>query len=932
MTLRRLLALAFAYAAATTPAIAAPERLVFVGSDDFAPYQYLDARGEPRGFNVELVRALARETGIEIEIRLVKTESVLPIVESGEADLVCFGYSAARARRFTMLLPLWRLRQVGLVRADRTTVPESVRDLQSEALIEPTSSIIREEIDALPPAARPRLVPSADLEDAARRVADGRATLFLGNHSTLRDAGVLGRVRGVREIEWRAIPYYLAASPGRDDLVPIFFAAYMRLQESGEFSAIIERTMLSAPEQAGSEWARYLLGALGVAALALAGVAAWNRALRSQVDFRTREVGAVIERLEFHGLVQRQVSDAIIVLNGDGRITMWNNGAEAIFAIAAADALGAPVDRVLSTLTMDTGIADVRETVERNGMWIGEAKIRRPSGAEVHVEATVQALRNPDGGSEGRLVVVHDIDARKRAENELRAALSLHRATLESTGDGIIAINRDGMITSYNQRFLQMWELSEELVRTPDLMRGVVAAKVDNLDELVRRYDDINGTDVSDLVTLHLKDGRIFERHSHPQRIGGQIVGRVFSYRDATDRIRADEERRRLEAQIQQVQKLESLGVLAGGIAHDFNNLLVGMMGHAGLALMDLPTDSPIRQRIEQIETCAQRAAELTNQMLAYSGKGRFVVQPIDVSSVVREMTNLLQTAISKSAKLELRLAANLPAVSADGAQLRQVVMNLITNASDAIGEGSGTIALTTGVMEVCHADLDGAHAGSSAEPGEHVFIEVRDDGCGMDAATRDRIFEPFFTTKFTGRGLGLAAVLGIVRGHRGAVRIDSIPGRGTTFRILLPSCASPAAVQETENLPPTPRRQARVLVVDDEPSVRTIAREALTRAGFTVVTASDGEEALERLRAEGAAVDAVLLDMTMPGLTGVETLRAIHQIVSDLPVVLTSGYSEQEAADRCGRETMFAFIQKPFAPSSLVAKMSDAVDARARV
>jgi PAS domain S-box-containing protein len=544
-----------------------------------------------------------------------------------------------------------------------------------------------------------------------------------------------------------------------------------------------------------------VLGVLALGLAALVGVTAWNRALRSQVEARTREVQAAVERLELHALVHSQVTDAIVVLSNDRRIIMWNSSAEALFRIPAAMVLGAPADLALASLYVDAEISRIRNIVDHDGIWRGETKIRR-DGAEVYIEALVQKLRNAHGGSAGRLIVARDIDARKRAE----------------------------------------------------------------------------------------------------------------------------EESRRLETQMQQVQKLESLGVLAGGIAHDFNNLLVGMLGHAGLALMDVPNDSPLKNRIQQIETCALRAAELTNQMLAYSGKGRFVVQPLDLTSVVREMSNLLQTAINKNARLDLVLADNVPAISADGAQVRQVVMNLITNASDALDGESGVILVRTGVMSASRAYLAETYV-SSAEPGDYVYLEVSDTGCGMDQATRERIFEPFFTTKVTGRGLGLAAVLGIIRGHNGAVRIDSTPGEGTTFRVLFPSSAKTVSATPKPESHVRTRRNARILVVDDEPSVRGIARDALTRAGFAVAVAANGEEALQRLRSEGAAINAVLLDMTMPGLDGVATLRAIHKIVEQMPVVLTSGYSEEDAAARCDGEKLAGFIQKPFAPSALINKIDRALN-----
>ena len=926
------LLLAVLGAAVAAPAFAAPERLVFIGSDAFAPYQYRDKDGEPRGFNVELMRALARETGIDIEVRLVGAATVLPIVERGEADLVCLAYNQDRHTRFTWLLPLWRLRQVAVFAKAPAREPKSPRDLSREKVIVAKGSVFWEELNAIPEHERPNLVPITDNDylDGARRLHDGEATVMVGNALPLAQLGIYQKYPELHEATLRSLPYYLAATPGRSDLLPIFFEAFSRLQESGEFSHIVERTLLEPPSETLLEiWGTQMAGVTALAAFALLGVVTWNRTLRSQVDLRTREVHAVIERLELHGLVQAQVSDATIVLDSGLHITVWNAGAEALFGIPAAEALGQPPSIIAEAVTEKLDIAAIRAQVERDGIWKGETRIRRRDGVEVYVDASVKALRGASGSMAGRLVVLHDIDARKRAENELRTALTLHRATLDSTTEAIISVDMNGRITSYNRHLVDTWKVPADVLASGSFERVVTWAQemlVDSGQEPTAAYRRAVATDGADAAVFRLKNGRVIERHSLPQYLDGEIVGRVWTYRDITERMLAEEERHKLELKIQQVQKLESLGVLAGGIAHDFNNLLVGMLGHAGLALMDLPPDSPARDRIQQIELCAMRAADLTNQMLAYSGKGRFVVQPTDLSTVVREMTNLLQTAITKSARLDLRMAEHLPAVLADGAQLRQVVMNLITNASDAIGSKQGRIAVATGVMRADRAYLSDAYVASSAEPGDYVYIEVSDDGCGMDAETRERIFEPFFTTKFTGRGLGLAAVLGIVRGHQGAVRIDSAPGQGTTFRVLFPSCEAPAATAVAAPARSRAHAQARILVVDDEPSVRLIAREALTRAGFTVVTASDGEEAVERFRADGSAIDAVLLDMTMPGLNGIETLRAIHGIVHNVPIVLTSGYSEQEATDRCGKEALAGFIQKPFAPSALVAKINDAL------
>ena len=531
----------------------------------------------------------------------------------------------------------------------------------------------------------------------------------------------------------------------------------------------------------------------------------------------------------------------------------------------------------------------------------------------------LQSIANVIGATRERLAI----------ERELRASVALQRATLDAAAEGILVTDASGRVTAFNQRLVDMWRIPGDIRATDQFAEWVAwaAAQFQDADVGISGYDAALDSGSVHTAVVTLADGRVFERHAQPQRLDGRIVGRVWSYRDLTDRVRAEEERRRLETQMQHVQKLESLGVLAGGIAHDFNNLLVGILGHAGLALSEVPPGSPACERITQLQIAAQRAAELTNQMLAYSGKGRFDVQPTDLSAVVEEMANLLRAAVAKNARLHLEIARDLPAFQGDAGQIRQVIMNLITNASDAIGAASGRIDVVTGQMSATREYLRDACVGSDLPGGEFVFAEVRDSGCGMDEATMNRIFDPFFTTKFSGRGLGLAAALGIVRSHRGAIKIASAPGKGTTFRVLLPATAARVAKAHAPMAEHTTPANARVLVVDDEASVRTIAQESLKRAGFTVATANDGESALELVRT--SAFDAVLLDVTMPGMPGTEVFGAIKRLRPDLPIVLTSGYSRQQTAARFTEREVDAFIQKPFLPSALVRALQAAVSSR---
>ncbi|MEM7243765.1 MAG: response regulator [Acidobacteriota bacterium] len=375
----------------------------------------------------------------------------------------------------------------------------------------------------------------------------------------------------------------------------------------------------------------------------------------------------------------------------------------------------------------------------------------------------------------------------------------------------------------------------------------------------------------------------------------------------------------KLEARVQEAQRFESLAVLAGGIAHDFNNLLVGILGNAGLALMSVPAESPVRGILQDIEVTAQRAAELTRQMLAYSGKGRFVVEELDLSRLVEEMSHLIEVAVSRKVVLRLDLGEPGIMISADATQVRQVVMNLITNGSEAIGERSGIVSIRTGVVEANEAYLADMIRGPESQPGYFAYLEVSDTGIGMSPEVVERMFDPFYSTKHEGHGLGLAAMLGIVKGHQGAIRVYSETGNGTTIRVLLPLAQPQEPAVERESLEPFEQGDGLVMVVDDEEQVRAVSKRALEMVGYEVVTCVDGREAVEVYRRRHESIRAVLLDMTMPHLDGRETFREMTRIRSDVRVILMSGYNEQDATSFFAGKGLAGFIQKPFSPRELL-------------
>jgi two-component system cell cycle sensor histidine kinase/response regulator CckA len=393
---------------------------------------------------------------------------------------------------------------------------------------------------------------------------------------------------------------------------------------------------------------------------------------------------------------------------------------------------------------------------------------------------------------------------------------------------------------------------------------------------------------------------------------------------DITDRKRAEADNLMIERRLLETQKLESVGLLAGGIAHDFNNLLAGVLGNANLARLKLGEESSVTDHLIKIETGISRAADLCQQMLAYSGRGQLVIGTVDLTELVRDTLPLLQGTISSQTTIRLDLSPEPTLVLADTTQLRQIAMNLIINASDALGEAGGEIFIATGRRWIDRAFLSTARFGERIPPGDYVFMEIRDTGCGMSPTTISKVFDPFFTTKFSGRGLGLSAVLGIVRGHGGALRVESALSRGSTFTLILPVTAKPLARVSNPPFDQPWHGEGRVLVIDDEAPVREVASELIRSFGFEVVAAVGGNDGINLFRVDPAGFSAVLLDLTMPGMNGQETLAILRSIDPDVRVILASGYGSHDHTPDLSAGDAPLFLQKPFTRSQLEQKLKE--------
>jgi PAS domain S-box-containing protein len=478
-------------------------------------------------------------------------------------------------------------------------------------------------------------------------------------------------------------------------------------------------------------------------------------------------------------------------------------------------------------------------------------------------------------------------------------------AIVESSDDAIISKDLDGIILTWNGGAERIYGYPADEVRGRPM---TLLLPPDRPDEETLILDQIkrgDRVDHSETVRVR-KDGRRIDVSLSVSPIrdeNGIVRGVSHVARDIS-------ERKALESQLLQTQKLESLGVLAGGVAHDFNNLLTGILGNASLVADSLPPSDPHRRILEECVKAAERAAHLTRQLLAYAGKGQFVIEAVNLSSLVKEISTLVQTSIPRKVQVRLELQPDVPAIEADTGQLQQVIMNLVINAAEAIGDNVGLVVVTTGEQEVNESYSAIVWANAELRPSRYVTLEVHDSGSGMDEATLQRIFDPFFTTKFTGRGLGLAAVSGIVRAHKGAMKVYSVPGKGTTFKLLFPATGVVRTPPSRVMFPSDAQGSGTILVVDDEQIVRDTAQNTLERYGYRILMARDGR------------ISLVLLDLTMPYMNGEEVLRELQAIRPPVRVLLSSGFNEVEAVQRFTGKGLAGFIQKPYTSMALAEKI----------
>jgi two-component system, cell cycle sensor histidine kinase and response regulator CckA len=613
------------------------------------------------------------------------------------------------------------------------------------------------------------------------------------------------------------------------------------------------------------------------------------------------------------------IGDAVIACDSERRVTFVNPAAASLTGWEGEEALGRPIREVFHIISEVT-----REPAEdlaarvlserRPAALANRTSLVARDGREIPIEDSAAPILDGAGNLAGVVLVFHDVTQKRRAQDALRESEERYRSLFRNMAEGFALheIITDAGGQPYDYRFLDVNPGFER-------MTGLAAANLvgrtvrEALPGIETHWIEIYGK-----VAL-TGESTTFESYAAPLDRWYEVLAYSPSparfaviFLDITGRKLA-------EQRLREAQKLESVGLLAGGIAHDFNNLLVGVIGNASLAREMAGADSSLAGLLGEILTTGEQLAHLTRQMLAYAGKGRFYLERLNLSELIPEMRGLVEPSIPGKIEVCLELEPGLPPVEADRGQVQQIFMNLVLNAAEAIGSNPGRITVRTGMRQV-----DAGHSTGLA-PGRYICLEVIDTGCGMDDATRAKIFDPFFSTKFLGRGLGLAAVSGIVRGHKGAITVVSAPGHGSCFTILLPASAAAAAVPAASPVKDL-AGSGTILVVDDEEGVRRVAQKALERYGYQVVPAESGPAAIDAARRHPGNIAVVLLDLSMPGMGGEEVLPQLRKVRPNARVIVSSGYSEAETMRLFAGQSVAGFLQKPFTARELAEKVKTAL------
>ncbi len=903
---------------------AARGRPLIVGSEeDYPPFATGQTDETAGGFTVDLWKAVAKENGLQSTIRVRPFRQILEEFKAGEIDvLINLAQSDERRAFADFSVPHVIVHGAIFVRKGESGIRSEV-DLAGKSIIVIHADLAHDY--AVAKGWAPRLV----LVDNA---ADGLKLLASGQHDAMLLSKLVGmqtvqslRLRNLKPLAARAgfaQKFSFAVRKGNSDLLAQVNEGLALAKSSGTYDLLYEKWF--GVFEAGDVTYRQLLKYVGpvlAALLIAAGLFLVRQHERKKAERLLRDSE---ERLRLamsaarQGLYDLNVQTGECIVSPEYALMLGYDPAEFRETNAAWRERLHPDDREKVYAAYSDYVAG------RLDEYRVEFRQRTKEGGWKWILSLGSLVaRSPDGQPLRMLGTHTDITARKQAEQALATTTDLLERTGAMAKVGGWELDLRALQLYWSLETCRIHEIDPPVAPALDQAINFYAPEARPIIEAAVHAGMEHGTPWDLELPLITARGRPIWVRAQGTAVfeDGKAVRLVGVFQDITEHHQAQLEREQLDRKMQETQKLESLGVLAGGIAHDFNNLLTSILGNASIAQIELPPGSTAQECLEQINEASLRAADLCKQMLAYSGRGRFLVQTLDLGQLVEQTAQMLQVSISKKAVLRFRLEKGIPPIEVDATQIRQVIMNLVINASEAIGETSGVISISTGLTRVNRDYLRGTLLDPEIPEGDYVFLEVSDSGCGMNAETQARIFDPFFTTKFTGRGLGLAAVLGIVRGHKGAMKVYSEVGRGTTFKLLFPAVSGTTESSEAARTPIARwHGEGSVLVVDDEETMRVTVARMMRIMGLDPVLAVDGREAVEVFRANPGKFAFVLLDLTMPHMDGEQTFTELRRLQPDVSVVLMSGFNAHEALMRFSGKGLADFLQKPFDLGSLQA------------
>jgi PAS domain S-box-containing protein len=899
--------------------------IVIAGDHNYPPFEYLDDKGRPAGFTVELTRAIAREMNMDIQIRLGPWAQVLDGLRSGDVDAIQgIFYSQERDRTLDFSQPYLFSYYVSVVHKGSGPPPETVAELAGRSLVVQEGDVIHDFLVKQGLGSQISVVETQ--EDVLRAVSQGQY-----------DCAIALRVSALYLIKkngWTNLAlgsgsffsgeYSYAVPKGQSALLAQFSEGLKVVEENGEYRRIHDKWLGSYKEAPPSlvSALRYSAMVLIPLIMILLAVFLWSWTLRRRVAERTRDLR---ESSEFQRAMIACSPVALYSVDLEGKVLAWNESAEKIFGWKAEDVIGNPLPIVPEDRKEE--FSGLRRRLLQSGGFSGVEVVRqRKDGSLLDASLSAAPIYNAKGKIIAIMGSMADITDRKRAEASLRESEKKYHDMILNLMEGFHCVTLDGRLLEYNKEFINILKLDPEKdhtgMRLPDFWQDPNDRQA-YLDEMerngfIKNYEIRAKNADGDNIVVLANARMVKNLHGESVRIEG-------SFLDISAQKHAESEREKLQAQFIQAQKMESVGRLAGGVAHDFNNKLTVILGYAQMAMENLDRTDPIKANLQQVIKAGEQSVQIVSQLLAFARKQTIAPKVLDLNETIEGMLKMLRRLIGEDVDLAWEPDSDLWSVKMDPSQIDQILANLCVNARDAIsGVGKVTLETENRVLDESYCE---DHPGSI--PGEYVMLAVSDDGIGMDKETLANAFEPFFTTKEVGKGtgLGLSTVYGIVKQNQGFVNIYSEPGRGTCFKIYLPRHPGEAedGIEAVETEIPRGRGET-ILVVEDETSVLGLARSTLENLGYGVLTSANPKEAIAMAREHAGEIHLLITDVVLPEMSGKDLAGEMMQIRPNTRVLFMSGYTANVIARQGVLDKGVHFIEKPFTPDSLARKVREAL------